>query len=98
MAYERGITMEKKTFFLNKQYLERVIAAQEKYAPKNEQEALFNQGIITAYKLLVQVIDEGVLICNEGCNHYNKQEDGYFNCWYCHDCNEYIEFDKEEEQ
>lgn len=56
---------EKKTFFLNKEYLERVITAQEKYTPKNEQEALINQGIITAYKLLVQVIDEGVLICKE---------------------------------
>ncbi|QQO38672.1 hypothetical protein PP657_gp054 [Bacillus phage BCPST] len=56
---------KKKTFLLNKEYLEKVIVAQGKYTPKDEREALINQGIITAYKLLVQVIDEGVLICKE---------------------------------
>lgn len=57
--------MEKKTFNLNKNYLERVIAAQKKFVTKTEYEAAVNYGIIKAYELLVQVIDEGVLICKE---------------------------------
>ncbi|WEM05683.1 hypothetical protein BSG01_044 [Bacillus phage BSG01] len=56
---------EKKTFFLNKEYLERVIAAQKKYPVKSEYERVFNDGLIKGYELLVQVIDEGVLICKE---------------------------------
>jgi hypothetical protein len=24
-------------------------------------------------------------------------EDGYYECWYCLDCNEYVQFDKKEE-
>lgn len=28
------------------------------------------------------------------CKHKNKMEDGYFNCWYCPDCNEYIEYEE----
>jgi len=31
------------------------------------------------------------------CKHVNKMEDGYFKCWYCNDCGEYIEIDKEKE-
>lgn len=55
----------KKTFNLNKNYLEKVIAAQKKYVPKNRDEQLINHGLITGYELLVQVIDEGVLLCKE---------------------------------
>jgi len=32
----------------------------------------------------------------ETCEHTNKMEDGYFSCWYCDDCGNYIEFDEEE--
>ena len=56
---------EKKTFFLNKEYLEKIIAAQKKYVPKNRDEELINHGLVTGYELLVQVIDEGILICKE---------------------------------
>lgn len=70
--------MEKKTFNLNKQYLERVIAEQNKYVPKNRDEQLINHGLIKGYELLIQVIDEGVLLCKEDENSYAKGSN-YFN-------------------